>query len=162
GGPMTQLPVADGPDVRRYAMRILRRHPGALALTVLLFAGASLAGLAAPRLIGDLVEAVGHGATPRTVDTTVVAIAAFVLVPPLVIVTRWYLRRAPAGYLRENAAYSDITDGLAETVEGARTIEALHLAQRRRERTDRDISRSWAAERYTLFLRTMWFPVVET
>src|SRR5439155_23421432 len=76
----TQLAVADGPDVRRYAMRILRRHPGALALTVLLFAGASLAGLAAPRLIGDLVEAVGHGATPRTVDTTVVAIAAFVLV----------------------------------------------------------------------------------
>ncbi len=32
--------------------------------------------------------------------------------------TRWYLRRAPAGYLRENAAYSDITDGLSRDRRG--------------------------------------------
>jgi ABC-type multidrug transport system fused ATPase/permease subunit len=75
--------------------------------------------------------------------------------------TRWYLRRAPEGYLRENAAYADINEGIAETADGARTIEALRLAQRRIDRTDADIRRSWAAERYTLRLRTVWFPTVE-
>ena len=50
--------------------------------------------------------------------------------PSLWSVTRWYLRRAPAGYLRENAAYSDVTDGLSETVEGSRTTEALRPAGR--------------------------------
>ena len=76
--------------------------------------------------------------------------------------TRWYLRRAPAGYLRENAAYSDITDGLAETVEGARTVEALRLPATAASSAPTTTSaRSYAAERYTLFLRTVWFPVVE-
>ncbi|MET8837794.1 ABC transporter ATP-binding protein [Micromonospora sp. NPDC004540] len=82
-------------------------------------------------------------------------------VPMLVAGTRWYLRRAPAGYLRENAAYSDITDGISETVEGARTTEALRQQGRRRARTDADIRRSYAAEYYTLKLRTIFFPVAE-
>ncbi|MGC3864681.1 ABC transporter ATP-binding protein [Micromonospora chersina] len=82
-------------------------------------------------------------------------------VPLLVAGTRWYLRRAPAGYLRENAAYSDITDGISETVEGARTTEALRQQARRRARTDGDIRRSYAAEYYTLTLRTVFFPVAE-
>jgi len=86
---------------------------------------------------------------------------SLLVVPALVAITKWYLRRAPAGYLRENAAYSDITDGLAETVDGARTVEALRLADRRAHRTDRDIARSYAAERYTLFLRTVSWPVAE-
>ncbi|MFG2108730.1 ABC transporter ATP-binding protein [Micromonospora chersina] len=82
-------------------------------------------------------------------------------VPLLVAGTRWYLRRAPAGYLRENAAYSDITDGISETAEGARTTEALRQQARRRARTDADIRRSYAAEYYTLSLRTVFFPVAE-
>jgi len=86
---------------------------------------------------------------------------SLLVVPALVAITKWYLRRAPAGYLRENAAYSDITDGLAETVDGARTVEALRLADRRAHRTDRDIARSYVAERYTLFLRTVSWPVAE-
>ncbi|MEU4370136.1 ABC transporter ATP-binding protein [Micromonospora chersina] len=82
-------------------------------------------------------------------------------VPLLVAGTRWYLRRAPAGYLRENAAYSDITDGISEAVEGARTTEALRQQARRRARTDADIRRSYAAEYYTLNLRTVFFPIAE-
>ncbi len=83
-------------------------------------------------------------------------------VPILWLSTRWYLRRAPAGYLRENATYSDIADGLAETVDGARTVEALGIQQRRIDRTQVDIARSYAAERYTLWLRTVWFPSIES
>jgi ABC-type multidrug transport system fused ATPase/permease subunit len=89
------------------------------------------------------------------------ALPCLLAVPVLWAGTRWYLRRAPAGYLRENAAYSDITDGISETVEGSRTTEALRQQARRRVRTDGDIGRSYAAERYTLFLRTVFFPVAE-
>lgn len=89
------------------------------------------------------------------------ALPCLLAVPVLWAGTRWYLRRAPAGYLRENAAYSDITDGISETVEGARTTEALRQQARRRARSDTDIRRSYAAERYTLNLRTVFFPVAE-
>jgi ABC-type multidrug transport system fused ATPase/permease subunit len=90
-----------------------------------------------------------------------VAIPCLLGVPPLVVGLRWYLRRAKDGYLRENASYSKINASLTETVEGARTVEALGLGRQRLERIDRDIAGSYAAERYTLFLRTVFFPSVE-
>ncbi|MER7331326.1 MULTISPECIES: ABC transporter ATP-binding protein [unclassified Micromonospora] len=89
------------------------------------------------------------------------ALPCLVAVPLMWAGARWYLRRAPDAYLRENAAYSDITDGISETVEGSRTTEALRQQARRRARTDADIRRSYAAERYTLRLRTVFFPVTE-
>ncbi|MEV0714526.1 ABC transporter ATP-binding protein [Asanoa sp. NPDC050611] len=254
-----QLPVADAREVRRYARRLVRRHPRQLGLVLGLHGLAAVAGLVAPRLLGNLVEGLHAGTSTRTVDEIALAIAGFVVtqavltrfatfwsarlgervlaelreefvdrilaiplstveragtgdlltrtsrdvsalshsvrfampetliaivtaafvvgaimltspllalpclvaVPMLWYGTRWYLRRAPAGYLRENAAYSDITDGISETVEGSRTTEALRLQDRRRARTDGDIARSFAAERYTLMLRTVWFPIVE-
>jgi ABC-type multidrug transport system fused ATPase/permease subunit len=87
--------------------------------------------------------------------------SVLVVLPPLWLATRWYLRRAPAGYLREMAAWSRLTGGITETVEGGRTVEALRLQQRRIRRTDDDIAAQYRAERYTLFLRTVWFPAIE-
>ncbi|GGK68715.1 multidrug ABC transporter ATP-binding protein [Planomonospora parontospora subsp. parontospora] len=127
------------------------------------------------RDVDSLSRTVRH-AVPETLIalvTCAVTVGALVLVGPLLVLpsllaapvlwfsTRWYLRRARDGYLRESAAYADMTDGLAETVNGARTVEALGLQERRHRRTDADIARSWAAERYTLGLRTVWFPAVE-
>jgi ABC-type multidrug transport system fused ATPase/permease subunit len=253
------LPVADSADVRRYARRLARRHPRELGTTMLLHALAAVSGLAAPRLIGGLVEDVQHGTTAAKVNQVILVIAVFIvaqslltrwarfrsfalgeqvlaelreefvdnalalpigtveragtgdllsrtsrdvdalsrtvrfavpetivafvttlftiaatllvgiwvlvpllaMLPVLAISTRWYLRRAKDGYLRENAAYAQLTSSLAETVEGARTVEALQRYDQRVRRTDRDIRGSYNAERYTLFLRTVWFPVVE-
>ncbi|MEV3922935.1 ABC transporter ATP-binding protein [Actinomadura coerulea] len=90
-----------------------------------------------------------------------VALPALVAVPMLVAVMRWYLPRAHEGYLRENASWARIADGLTETVQGARTVEALGLAERRHERGDADIAASYKIERYTLRLRTVLFPVME-
>ena len=39
-------------------------------------------------------------------------------------------QRAPKGYINEGATYSRINSTLTETVEGARTVEALGLADR--------------------------------
>jgi len=74
-----QLPVADAPEVRRYARRLVRRHPGALALALGLHGLAAVAGLVAPRLLGNLVEGLSTGTTARTVDEVAVAIAVFVV-----------------------------------------------------------------------------------
>ncbi len=253
------LPVADGRSVRRYATQIARRHPklvwGAVALHVL----AALAALAAPRLLGDLVQAVETGTTTAHVDRIILILAGFLIVqtvltryaryasqvlgeqvlaelredfvgntlalpvgvvesagsgdlltrtsrdvdqlgwsvrwalpewtiavvsavvtfvaalsvgwwvalpcllgvPPLVIGLRWYLARAKDGYLRESATYSEINATLTETVEGARTVEALGIGDERIRQIDKDIKGSFDAERYTLFLRTVFFPNME-
>ncbi len=81
--------------------------------------------------------------------------------PPLVVGLRWYLARAKDGYLRESASYSAINATLTETVEGARTVEALGLGPQRIAAIDDDVKESYAAERYTLYLRTVFFPNME-
>ena len=81
--------------------------------------------------------------------------------PPLAIGLRWYLARAKDGYLREGASYSRINATLTETVDGARTVEALGLGPERVAAIDDDIRESYAAERYTLYLRTVFFPAME-
>ncbi|PRX97200.1 ABC transporter ATP-binding protein [Allonocardiopsis opalescens] len=91
----------------------------------------------------------------------VLLLAVLPAAPLLVLSTRWYLRRAGTGYQREMAAYSTLTQGLADTVEGARTVVALGRVRLRRERTDADIAGSYTAERYTLWLRSLWFPALE-
>jgi ABC-type multidrug transport system fused ATPase/permease subunit len=91
-----------------------------------------------------------------------VALPMLVAVPPLVLTTRWYLNRAPAGYQREMRAYAAITGTVAETAAGARTVEALRLRSARVRRTDEDLSEAYGAERYTLWLRTLWAPAVES
>jgi ABC-type multidrug transport system fused ATPase/permease subunit len=115
---------------------------------------------AVPEILIAMVTT-AFGITAMIVVAPTLAPTILLGLPVILVGTRWYLRRAPAAYLRESAAYSDLTDGLAETVDGTRTIEALGLAQRRIERTDTDIRRSFAAERFTLGLRTVFFPTME-
>ncbi len=253
------LPVADKIAVRRYAVELARRHPRLLGSAVLLNGLAALAALAAPRLLGDLVESVEDGTTTAAVDRIVLILAGFVVLhgvltrfaryvshvlgeqvlaelredfvgnalalpvgvvesagsgdlltrtsrdvdqlgwsvreavpewaiavvtavlttaaalsvgwwvalpvvlglPPLVVGLRWYLRRAKDGYLREAASYAHINASLTETVEGARSVEALGLGDNRARRIDDDIKESYDAERYTLYLRTVFFPNME-
>jgi ABC-type multidrug transport system fused ATPase/permease subunit len=90
-----------------------------------------------------------------------VAVVGVAGAPLLIVVTRWYLRRAPAGYLWERASYATLNGTVTETVEGVRTIEALGLADERIARADADLRGAMAAERRTLFLRTVWFPAAE-
>ncbi len=82
-------------------------------------------------------------------------------VPALIVGTRWYLRRAPAGYLWERAAYATLAGTVGETVDGGRTLEALGLNEQRVQRIDADLRDAYRAERRTLFLRTVWFPSAE-
>src|SRR3954447_13773425 len=89
------------------------------------------------------------------------ALACLAGVLPLVVGTRWYLRRAPAGYLWERATYAKLAGTVGETVEGGRTIEALGLREEFVDRIDRDLEEAVRAEKRTLYLRTVWFPTAE-
>ncbi|MFJ4667654.1 ABC transporter ATP-binding protein [Kitasatospora purpeofusca] len=92
----------------------------------------------------------------------VLVLPCLVAVPVLWLSTSWYLRRARAGYLRANASYARLTGGLGETVDGARTVDALRLAGHRFARVNEDIAESYAAERRTLYLRGVYLPIADT
>ena len=231
----TALPIADSRTLRAYVRQVARTYPRMLGGSLTLHVLAALTALAAPRLLGDLVEAVDEGTTTAYVDQVVMWLAGFLVVqtvltryarflsqalgeqvlarlredfvsnalalpvgtvesagsgdlltrtsrdvdqlgwsvrwalpewtiavvtavvtfiaaisvgwwvilpcllglPPLVAGLRWYLARAKAGYLRESASYSTLNATLTETVEGARTVEALGLGRRARRRDRR-------------------------
>ncbi len=88
--------------------------------------------------------------------------AAWVLaIPPIVLASRWYFKRAPRAYRAEMNSYSAVNSGIAETVDAGHTVEAYRLGPARVKRTDDDI-RYWTSwENYTLSLRTIFFPSLE-
>ncbi|MFG2950411.1 ABC transporter ATP-binding protein [Streptomyces adustus] len=86
--------------------------------------------------------------------------AVLLAAPVLIVGCRWYFRRAPSGYRSEAAGYAAVAAALAETVDAGRTVEAHRLGARRVEQSDRRIKEWTAWERYTLWLRSVLFPVV--
>ncbi|AXE84212.1 ABC transporter ATP-binding protein [Streptomyces sp. Go-475] len=90
------------------------------------------------------------------------ALAVLLALPLLIVGCRWYFRRAPSAYRSESAGYAAVAAALAETVDAGRTVEAHRLAERRIALSERRI-REWTAwERYTLWLRSVLFPVINT
>ncbi len=89
------------------------------------------------------------------------ALAGLVSLPFLAFSTRRYLRFAAPGYLRERSSYSTLSGTVAETAEGARTIDAQRLNRRQQTRVESNIRESFYAEMYTLVLRMNWFPIVD-
>lgn len=109
-----------------------------------------------------------------SVVTIVITLAAAVLTSPLLSLallvgvpllypaTRWYLKRSSAGYKAERESYAVVNGAITETIEGARTVDALDLGALRRNRIDEALGGSFAAERYTLRLRSILFPAADT
>ncbi|MYR98539.1 ATP-binding cassette domain-containing protein [Streptomyces sp. SID8374] len=95
-----------------------------------------------------------------TVTAPPLALAVLIALPVLIIGCRWYFRRAPSAYRSEAAGYAAVAAMLAETVDAGRTVEAHRLGDRRVALSDRRITEWTAWERYTLFLRSVLFPVV--
>ncbi|MEW2063360.1 ABC transporter ATP-binding protein [Streptomyces sp. NPDC007002] len=95
-----------------------------------------------------------------TVTAPPLALAVLIALPVLIVGCRWYFRRAPSAYRSEAAGYAAVAAMLAETVDAGRTVEAHRLGDRRVALSDRRVSEWTAWERYTLFLRSVLFPVV--
>ncbi|KNC13450.1 multidrug ABC transporter ATPase [Arthrobacter sp. RIT-PI-e] len=95
------------------------------------------------------------------VTSPVLSVALLVGLPLLWPVTRWYLRRSATGYLRERETYAGVNGTITETIEGARTVDALDLGELRRQDLDAALGKSYGAERYTLWLRSVLFPAAD-
>ncbi|KPC78141.1 MULTISPECIES: ABC transporter ATP-binding protein [Streptomyces] len=97
-----------------------------------------------------------------TVTAPPLALAVLIALPVLVTGCRWYFRRAPSAYRSEAAGYAAVAAVLAETVDAGRTVESHRLGARRVALSDRRVAEWTAWERYTLFLRSVLFPVINT
>ncbi|MET8328129.1 ABC transporter ATP-binding protein [Streptomyces sp. NPDC005181] len=95
-----------------------------------------------------------------TVTAPPLALSVLLALPVLVLGCRWYFRRAPSAYRSEAAGYAAVAAMLAETVDAGRTVEAHRLGARRVALSDRRIKEWTAWERYTLYLRSVLFPVI--
>ncbi|WP_406356537.1 ABC transporter ATP-binding protein/permease [Streptomyces sp. NBC_01635] len=115
---------------------------------------------AGPALLVNGVQAVFVMAAVFLVDPLLGALGLLGLAP-IGCVLRWYLRRARAGYLAEGAAVSDVAEIVAATAAGARTVEAFGLQQQRIRASREALETARRARFHTLFLRTVFFPVVE-
>ncbi|MDW4913789.1 ABC transporter ATP-binding protein [Streptomyces californicus] len=114
---------------------------------------------AVPQLVIGVVWA-GLLLGALTVTAPPLALAVPITLPVLVVGCRWYFRRAPSAYRSEAAGYAAVAAMLAETVDSGRTVEAHRLGDRRVALSDRRITEWTAWERYTLFLRSVLFPVI--
>ncbi|RKN45272.1 ABC transporter ATP-binding protein [Micromonospora endolithica] len=76
---MTRLPVADRAVVRRAARDLLARDRRAVAIVLVLHGAAAIAGLAAPWLLGRIVDEVAAGGGAAAVDRLALAIGVCVL-----------------------------------------------------------------------------------
>lgn len=90
------------------------------------------------------------------------SVASLVSMPILFFSTRWYLHYANPGYRRERISYATMSGSVAESAEGARTIDAHRLGARQVRRIDDNVRESFYAEMYTLLMRMVWFPTVES
>ncbi|MER5772500.1 ABC transporter ATP-binding protein [Streptomyces sp. NPDC001985] len=88
------------------------------------------------------------------------ALSVVVALPLLIVVCRWYFKRGPIAYRSEAAGFAAVSTVLAETVDAGRTVESHRLGDRRVALSDERV-RNWAEwERYTLYLRSVFFPVI--
>jgi ABC-type multidrug transport system fused ATPase/permease subunit len=90
------------------------------------------------------------------------SVACLVSLPFLFFSTRFYLHYATPGYRRERMSYATMSGTVSETAEGARTVDAHRLARRQSSRIEGNIRESFFAEMYTLLMRMVWFPIVES
>ncbi|MFF9168401.1 MULTISPECIES: ABC transporter ATP-binding protein [unclassified Streptomyces] len=86
--------------------------------------------------------------------------AVLLALPLLIVGCRWYFRRAPSAYRSEAAGYAAVAAALAETVDAGHTVEAHRLGERRTALSEQRIAQWTAWERYTLWLRSVLFPVI--
>lgn len=115
---------------------------------------------AGPELLINIVQALFLLGAVFAIDPLLGGIGVFALMP-IWCVLRWYLRRARAAYLAEGEANSQVAEILAATASGARTVEAFGLAERRIGASRDALEVSRRRRFHTLYLRSVFFPVVE-
>jgi len=90
-----------------------------------------------------------------------VALASLIGLPVLVLSTRWFVTRSQPAYERELETHAAYDASVLETIEGLRTIHTHRLGHFAAARIRRSSLAVFTAERRTLRLQTIWFPLVQ-
>jgi ABC-type multidrug transport system fused ATPase/permease subunit len=96
--------------------------------------------------------------TGALVVSPVIAPVFLLAGPILLVALRWYLPKAPAAYLAEGAAFGPMLGSVGETFDGARTVDALRLAERRDAATDAALDGYWRATVPVIRLHMVLYP----
>ncbi|MBO3735074.1 ABC transporter ATP-binding protein [Glycomyces sp. NEAU-S30] len=91
----------------------------------------------------------------------VLGAAILIAVPPMILVLRWYFKRAFNIFHDVQAAKAELTSAVAETIDGVKTVEALGWQSRRVAHTDRAIDHLFGAQVRSMRLRGTLFPVLD-
>ncbi|MEB3370153.1 ABC transporter ATP-binding protein [Saccharopolyspora mangrovi] len=111
--------------------------------------------------ISAAMIAIGLTATAMLLTSPLLACGMLVAVPLLVLSTRWYYPRSLPVVQQVMERWSDVQAGAHESVEGARTISALRLGDRRTARNEHLLDRAVDAEKRHRSLLTAWLPCLE-
>lgn len=90
-----------------------------------------------------------------------VSMGLVAVLPILIPAVRSYLKKATPAYLKQAASWATVGGAVTETVEGVRTVDALGIGARRRQRLDDALTDAMHKEAATLRLRTILFPQVD-
>jgi ABC-type multidrug transport system fused ATPase/permease subunit len=144
-----RLPVAARDDLAVQARLLASRHRRGVAAVVTLHATAAAAGLAAPWLIGELVQSLTDGTTKAYVDELVLLLAGFLLVQT---VLTWLARRA--SFVLAETIFAELREDFM------RRVLALPLSTVERAGTGDLVSRTTAD--VDALARTIRFAIPET
>ncbi|MCH7232287.1 ABC transporter ATP-binding protein/permease [Glycomyces sp. L485] len=115
---------------------------------------------AAPKFFTGFVSVLVYVAGAFVVSP-VLGLTILVAVPPMLLVLRWYFKRAFEAFHAVQAAGADLTATVAETIDGIKTVEAFGWQRRRVALTDQAIDRKYAARMRMMRLQRVLFPVLD-
>ncbi|PRB05056.1 ABC transporter ATP-binding protein [Microbacterium sp. MYb64] len=111
-------------------------------------------------LPGSLVSALTVGLTliAAVAAAPLIAPVYLLALPVLVVLMRWYMRRAPDVYRHLGDSYGPTFASLDETASGARAVEALSLQEARHRSLTTALSAHWSAAVGRIRLRQTMLP----
>ncbi len=115
---------------------------------------------AAPEILIAAVTVV-FTVVAMVVTSPLLSLSLLVAVPLLLCVNVWYQRRIPALMQWMLDRWADLTTSVHETAEGARTVEALGLTERRVGAAYDALDQSILGERRMRALQLRWLPSLE-
>ncbi|WP_168801480.1 ABC transporter ATP-binding protein [Glycomyces buryatensis] len=122
--------------------------------------------------VAGLLRYTGPEVVAAIIELIVLIVAAFVIdpllalglaavLPPLALVSRWYLRAARQTFLAERAAMSELADALTASSSGARTVAAHHLQAERGELGHRLARAHYRTLRRIISLQSRFLPSLD-
>lgn len=113
-----------------------------------------------PQVVAAVIEVLVIAASAFFVDPLLALLLAVVL-PPLVLAARAYVRQARPAFLAERAALADLTEALTASAAGTRTVAAHRLQAPRAAIGHRLVERRYGWQRRVIGIQSWFLPALD-